>query len=214
MRALKHFGIEEPDETKRRLFVGPPLDRSFIDRYGLSEEQAWEAIGVFRQYYNVTGIFENSVYPGIEALLKELKANGLVTAIASSKPQPMIHKVLEHFGLKEYFDVIVGCELDGTRSTKSEVVKEVLALLGDIAGERGLISSGDSESAKERIRQVVGRSVMVGDRSYDVEGAHSFEIPCIGVLYGYGTRAEMEEAGADYIAKTVEDIGKIVLGKA
>ena len=209
MLALEHFGIRENDEERKRLFVGPPLDRSFMDRYGLSKDQAWEAIGVFREYYNDKGVFENSVYPGMDALLKELKDNGLVLAIASSKPQPLIHKVLSHFELEKYFDVIVGCELDGTRSTKSEVVKEVLSRLSDIARKRNMLDCSDADP-EEKVSEVIKKSVMVGDRFYDVEGSHAFEIPCIGVLYGYGTRKEMEDAHADYIAETVEDIGRII----
>ena len=209
MLALEHFGIRENDEERKRLFVGPPLDRSFMDRYGLSKDQAWEAIGVFREYYNDKGVFENSVYPGMDALLKELKDNGLVLAIASSKPQPLIHKVLSHFELEKYFDVIVGCELDGTRSTKSEVVKEVLSRLSDIARKRNMLDCSDADP-EEKENEVIKKSVMVGDRFYDAEGAHAFEIPCIGVLYGYGTRKEMEDAHADYIAETVEDIGRII----
>ena len=209
MLALEHFGIRENDEERKRLFVGPPLDRSFMDRYGLSKDQAWQAIGVFREYYNDKGVFENSVYPGMDALLKELKDNGLVLAIASSKPQPLIHKVLSHFELEKYFDVIVGCELDGTRSTKSEVVKEVLCGPSVIARKRNMRDCSDADP-EEKVSEVIKKSVMVGDRFYDVEGSHAFEIPCIGVLYGYGTRKEMEDAHADYIAETVEDIGRII----
>ena len=85
-RALLAHNIEEADEKRLRLFVGPPLDKSFMERYGFSETQAWEAVGYFREYYNKTGVFENSVYPGFEKLLKELKDAGYVLAIASSKP--------------------------------------------------------------------------------------------------------------------------------
>ena len=192
--ALESFGIKENDEKKLRLFVGPPLDKSFMERYNFSEEDAWKAIGAFRDYYNETGVYENSVYPGIEDLLKELKKNGYTIAIASSKPQNLIHIVLSHFHIEEYFDVIVGCELDGTRSDKAEVIKEVLRQLGELDASRDILS----------------RTVMIGDRCYDVAGAHAFSLPCIGVLYGYGTREEMKEAGADYVAETPEDILKLV----
>lgn len=208
-RALAHFGIDETDEKKLRLFVGPPLDKSFIERYGFSEKEAWEAIGKFREYYNVTGIFENSVYPGIPELLSGLRARGIVTAIASSKPQVLIHRVLEHFDLEKYFDVIVGCELDGTRSTKSEVVKEVLLQLADIAAGRNMATPSEGASGADH-NSIIEKCVMVGDRSYDAEGSHAFGIPCIGVLYGYGTREEIEASGADYIAETVEDIAKFI----
>ncbi len=203
--ALNSFGIEEKSIDKLKLFVGPPLDKSFTERYGFSNDDAWKAVGVFREYYNVTGIFENSVYPGIEALLDKLTSQGFIIAIASSKPQILIHRVLKHFDLEKYFDVVVGCELDGKRSDKSEVIDEVLRQLSEIAVKRGLIYD-EGSSQTELTALVKERAVMVGDRCYDVEGAHSFSLPCIGVLYGYGTRQEMEESGADYIAETVEDI--------
>jgi phosphoglycolate phosphatase len=196
--ALSRYNIEEADSERLRLFVGPPLDKSFMERYGFSEEQAWEAIGYFREYYNKTGIFENSVYPGMDNLLKELKEAGYVLAIASSKPIVLIHRVLGHFDIDKYFDVVVGCELDGTRSKKSEVIEEVIRQLSELALERGL-------------PEVKELSIMIGDRCYDVEGAHSFGMPCVGVLYGHGSREEMEEAGADYITETVETLGELFL---
>ncbi len=209
-RALLRYNIEEADKQRLRLFVGPPLDQSFMERYGFSKEQAWEAISVFREYYNVKGVFENSVYPGMEALLKDLKNTGYIIAIASSKPQVLIHKVLDHFDLVSYFDVIVGCELDGTRSEKAEVIQEVLNQLSGLAVKRDIISD-KAYTPDSLIEKVKAHCVMIGDRSYDVKGAHSFDLPCIGVLYGYGTKDEMEEAGADYIAPTVEDLRNILL---
>ena len=211
--ALSRYDIEETDEERLRLFVGPPLDKSFMERYGFSEEQAWEAIGHFREYYNKTGVFENSVYPGFENMLKELKEEGYVLAIASSKPIVLIHKVLDHFDIDKYFDVVVGCELDGTRSKKSEVIEEVFRQLGVLAVEDGLIETADKTlSENQRISLVKEKSIMIGDRCYDVEGAHSFGMPCVGVLYGYGSREEMDEAGADFIAATVEDLRDFFLG--
>jgi phosphoglycolate phosphatase len=204
-RALLAYNIEEADRERLRLFVGPPLDKSFMERYGFSEEDAWKAVAVFREYYNVTGIFENSVYPGIEEMLKSLKERGYILAIASSKPQIMIHRVLKHFDIEKYFDVIVGCELDGTRSSKSEVVTEVLSQLSNLAKERNLVNPhemGDTDI----ISQIRMNAVMIGDRFYDVEGAHALELPCIGILYGYGSRQEMEDAKADFIFETVKDL--------
>lgn len=204
-RALLAYNIEEADRERLRLFVGPPLDKSFMERYGFSEEDAWKAVAVFREYYNEIGIFENSVYPGIEEMLKSLKERGYVLAIASSKPQIMIHRVLEHFDIEKYFDVIVGCELDGTRSSKSEVVTEVLIQLSRLAAERNLVNPhemGDTDI----ISQIRMNAVMIGDRFYDVEGAHALGLPCIGILYGYGSRQEMEDAKADFIFETVKDL--------
>ena len=191
--ALKSFGIEEKDISKLRLFVGPPLDKSFMERYGFTKEDAWKAIAVFREYYNDRGVFENSVYPGIEDMLKDLRSRGFITAIASSKPQPQVDKVLNHFHIAELFDTAVGCELDGTRSNKKEVIAEVLRRL----------SALDSAYSRDKV-------IMVGDRCYDIEGAHAMSLPCIGVLYGYGSRQEHEDAGADFIADTVSDLHSLI----
>ena len=204
-RALLRYNIEDADPERLRLFVGPPLDKSFIERYGFSEEDAWKAIGYFREYYNDKGIFENSVYPGMEELLSGLKERGYTVAIASSKPQVMIHKVLGHFDIEKYFDVIVGCELDGTRSTKSEVVQEVLSQLATLAVEKGLFTEKDTIDT-EPAESVKQHAIMIGDRCYDAEGAHALGLPCIGILYGYGSREEMEQAKADYILETVKDL--------
>ena len=204
-RALLRYNIEEADTERLRLFVGPPLDKSFMERYGFSEEDAWKAIGYFREYYNDKGVFENSVYPGMEELLSDLRDKGYTVAIASSKPQVMIHKVLDHFDIAKYFDVIVGCELDGTRSTKSEVVQEVLSQLTDLAREQGLFA-GEDKSQTDATELVKQHAIMIGDRCYDAEGAHALGLPCIGILYGYGSRDEMEQAKADYILETVKDL--------
>ncbi len=192
--ALKHFGIEEKDPERLSLFVGPPLDVSFMGRYGMSEEDSLEAIRVFREYYNVTGIFENSVYSGIVPMLKDLRERGYITAIASSKPQVMVKIVLDHFGITDLFDTFVGCELDGRRSKKSEVIEEVLRQF----------QAMDPDYSKDKV-------IMVGDRCYDIIGAHEQSLPCIGVSYGYGSRQELEEAGAEHIAATVEDLHKLLI---
>lgn len=212
-RALLSHNIVESDEKRLRLFVGPPLDESFMERYGMTNEQAWDAIAAFRAYYNDKGVFENSVYPGMEKLLAGLRDAGYIVAIASSKPQVLIHKVLGHFEIDKYFDVIVGCELDGTRSQKSEVIEEVLRQLTEIALKKELItdSSDKPDLSSAAIDFIKAHSIMIGDRSYDVEGAHAFGLPCIGVLYGYGSREEFEKSGADYICETVEDLRELFL---
>lgn len=193
--ALNHFGIEENNVGNLHKFVGPPLTESFGQRYGMNEADTQEAIAVFRKYYNVTGIYENSVFEGIQEMLQQLKSNGLLLSIASSKPRPMIDIVVDHFDIRKYFDVIVGCELDGTRSQKKEVVDEVIRLFGELSGDRAVLE----------------HSIMVGDRMYDVNGARECGLECIGVTYGYGTRQELQEAGAAYIVDSVNELGEKLL---
>ncbi len=193
--ALNHFGIEENNVENLHKFVGPPLTESFGQRYGMNEADTQEAIAVFRKYYNVTGIYENSVFEGIQEMLQQLKSNGLLLSIASSKPRPMIDIVVDYFDIRKYFDVIVGCELDGTRSQKKEVVDEVIRLFGELSGDD----------------VVLEHSIMVGDRMYDVNGARECGLECIGVTYGYGTRQELQEAGAAYIVDSVNELGEKLL---
>lgn len=192
--ALKHFGIEEPDLDKLEPFIGPPLRDSFIKFYGFTEEQAEEAVEKYRERFRDIGIFENKVYQGIPGLLKNLKAAGRKIAIASSKPTVFVERILKHFKLDRYFDVVVGSELDGSRGTKEEVVKEALDQL--FAGK-------PVERAKV---------VMIGDRKFDIQGARAWFIPSIGVTYGYGSEAELKEAGADYVAGNVKQLEEILLG--
>jgi phosphoglycolate phosphatase len=184
--ALKAFGIEaEPSELE--FFVGPPLGGSFM-RCGLSEAQAREAISVYREYYVAKGMFENLPYGGIEDALRRLKEAGAELIVATSKPEPFAIKILERFGLAGYFSVIAGSTLDETRTHKPEVIEYALASAG-----------------------VTDRSaaIMVGDRSYDVDGAKATGLAAMGVLYGYGSAEEFE--AAEFVAKTPSDIADILL---
>lgn len=184
--ALRHFGIEEPDTKKLECFIGPPLKEMFMEYAGLDDAQAEEAVAKYRERYTSKGIFENEVYEGIPELLQLCRDKGRILGVASSKPQVFVEQILEHFGLRQYFDVVVGAELDGRRTDKAEVIEEALHQLGC-----------------EKNRQNV---LMVGDRKHDVEGAAACGLQCIGAAYGYGGREELEQAGAVYVADTVEDL--------
>lgn len=185
--ALSRFGIEEPDLEKLQCFVGPPLLESFMEYAGLSREDAEKAVEYYRERYNTTGIYENRLYPKIRELLELLKVNDKILGVASSKPEVYVRKILEYFRVDGYFRVLVGSELDGRRTGKAEVIEEALRRL-DLDWQRDSV-------------------LMVGDREHDVKGARECGIQCIGVTYGYGTREELEKAGAVYIADSVEDLG-------
>lgn len=187
--ALRAFGIEEPDLDKLTPFIGPPLRESFMDFYGFSEEQAEEAVAKYREWFNPTGIFQNMIYPGIKEMLEELKDKGKILAVASSKPQVFVERILHHFGIYDCFDVIVGSELDGTRNSKEEVVEEALKRLGKA----------------DRFR-----AVMVGDRKFDIAGGKEHGLVTVGVAFGYAEEGELEEAGADYVVDTVEELGRLL----
>ena len=191
--ALHSFGIEEPDLDKLEPFIGPPLRDSFMEFHGFTAEQAEEAVAKYRERFQNTGIFENEVYAGIPEMLKNLQSKGYFLALASSKPQIYVERILEHFDLKKYFAVVVGSELDGTRETKDQVVQETL---------HQLFKENPIEP---------DQVYMIGDRKFDVEGARALGVESVGVTYGYGSKEELKEAKADYIVQSVEELEKFLL---
>lgn len=212
--ALHKMGIEEPDLDKLEPFIGPPLLDSFCEFYGLDEAQGQQAIGYYRERFNAGGIFENQVYPGVEKLLADLRDSGKKLAVASSKPQVYVEQILEHFGLRVYFDVVVGSGLDGTRTKKEEVVEEALRCLLPEALFQKMTDSKHGE-AYNRTREEYNRTkyssvAMVGDRRFDVEGAKEYCITSIAVSYGYAAPGELDEAGADVIVETVKELGEVL----
>lgn len=186
--ALNKFGIETEDKKELYKFIGPPLLDSFMKYYGFSEEEAEMAIAYYREYFRDTGIFENEVYDGIPELLEEIRNSGRKIILATSKPEEFAKRILVHFGLDKYFDFAAGATMDSSRNKKGDVIAYALK-------ESGC----SSENA-----------VMVGDRLHDILGAKENGLDSIGVLFGYGSREELENAGADYIAGTVKDIIKFV----
>jgi len=190
--ALKSFNIDVKDLDSLCRFIGPPLRVSFRDYYGFSEKDCVKAVEKYREYFRETGLFENKVYPGIENLLKNLKQSGRNLFVATSKPTVFAVRIIEHFNLLQYFDYVAGSELDGSRDSKSDVIKYALQ-------ENGLTD--------------LTNVVMVGDREHDVIGAKENNIDVIGVLYGYGDRTELEKAGATYIVETVEGLSELLMCK-
>lgn len=172
--ALEKIGKPQPDVDALRVFVGPPLLEQFMRYADVDEETGRQAVEYYRERYSVTGIYENRLYPGVEKMLSELKQKGYRLAVASSKPEYYILQILDYFRIYEYFDAIVGSEMNGGRTRKSEVIEEALRLL-----------------KMEKHRDQV---VMVGDKEHDVLGAREAGIPCIAVTYGYGTEEELDAA--------------------
>ena len=185
--ALKKHGITETDQAKLDRFVGPPLIDSFMRYYGFTKEQAVQAVADYREYYAVTGIFENRVYDGVVEMLNVLRQHGVRCILATSKPDGYANQILEHFGLAEYFDFVAGATMDEKRTKKSDVIAYALA-----------------ETGAENV-------VMVGDREHDILGGKENGLATIGVLYGYGNKSELEASGADFIAETALDIPKFIL---
>lgn len=180
--ALDHFGIHIEDRTQLRCFVGPPLRESF-PKFGVPEDRVEEAITVFRSRYLTVGKFENVPYPGIENLLRTLKAQGHRLYVATSKPESTAVEILDKFALSPYFTRICGASMDSGRDSKEAVIAYLLELEG-----RGQ------------------KTVMVGDTAFDVVGAAAHGIPTIGVSWGYGDVDEMRKAGACAIAHNPEEL--------
>ena len=184
------LGEDKPPYEFLRKFIGPPLKVSFSEFMNFDEEKTKKAIEKYRERYVVTGIFENAPYDGIIDLLKELKKCGFLLAIATTKPEHMAKTVTDHFGLSEYFETVSGAV--GENDTKENVIRKACA--------RMTISESDWENI-----------LMIGDRKYDITGAHSCGIKCVGVEYGFAPDGEFEEYGADYICATVNDLRNFLL---
>lgn len=187
--ALAFFGIKEDSRERLNRFIGPPLKDSFMEFYGFTPEEADRAVVKYRERYAVKGVHENEIYEGIGEVLEAWKNEDKRLCVCTSKPEIYARQILQELGLAVYFDFIGGATLDGTRNRKEEVMTYVLANLpgADVA-----------------------RMVMVGDRRFDIEAAKRKGLASVGVLYGYGTREELEAAGADYLVENAVELVRLV----
>lgn len=183
--ALNKMGIKVENRKELCPFIGPPLTKSFNKYYGFDDETTQKAIEYYREYFSDRGLFENEVYEGIPEVLKELKKNGYILAVATGKPEQFAKQILEKFDLIKYFDFVAGSTMDLSRCEKDDII--------NYAVENLRINN------KEEI-------LMIGDRDNDIFGAKKAGVDCLSVLYGYGSAEEFESAGAQYIEKEVKDI--------
>ena len=188
--ALKKFGIEVKDISALNHFIGPPLLDSFMADYGFSKEKAQIAIDYYRERFRVKGLYENVVYDGVPEMLEKLKNGGKKLVLATSKPEPFAREIMRHFGLDKYFEFIAGSNFDGTRTAKAEVI------------EYALESTDISDKSA---------CIMIGDREHDIIGANKTGLDSIGVLYGFGSKDELQSAGATFIAENVTDIVELIM---
>ncbi|MBP5444149.1 MAG: HAD family hydrolase [Treponema sp.] len=188
--ALESFGLEIPSYEKLCSFIGPPLVDTFRTQFGFSEEKAALGVVKYREYFAEKGLLENAVYPGIPDLLSDLKDAGKRLVVATSKPEEYSVKIIEHFGLAQYFENVCGSLMDESRSKKDQVIEYAL--------ERNKI--GDRSKV-----------LMIGDRKHDILGAKKTGLKSCGILFGYGSLQELQTAGADYIAGNVTDLKDICL---
>lgn len=187
--SLKRGNLPDLTEESIRTFIGPPLHDSFMRECGVDFPTADILVKQFREVYSVSGIYEFDIYDGIEDLLNLLNKEGVKTGIGSSKPEDFVKIILEDVGLKKNFDVIVGSDPKTVESTKTDIIKKCIRLFGL------------PEDAK---------ILMIGDRMFDIDGAHSVGIPCAAVLFGYGSMEEFKEHNAEFIAENTIDLKNII----
>ena len=188
--ALAKFGITVSDREELLHFIGPPLMDSFMEYYGFDEAKARQAVAYYREYFSVKGLFENSVIQGIKELLEELQAAGKQLVVATSKPEYFSLQILEKFDLLSYFTFVAGATMDETRTRKADVIAYALEHI-----------SYESKAS----------TVMVGDRHHDIEGARALGLDAIGVTFGYGSREELQGAGATYVVDTIAQLRQRLL---
>lgn len=186
--ALSAMGMPEASEEKLRCMIGPPLDIGWREFFGLEGEQNLLAIQKFREYYREQGVFQSELYPGVKEMLERL-AGKATLCVATSKPEFFAGKILEMRGIAPYFKVLVGSPMGAEGTTKPEIIEKVLAQLGN--------------PPKDEV-------VMIGDRFYDIEGAKACGVTSVGVTYGFAAPGELQEAGADYVVATAEELGTLL----
>ncbi len=186
--ALRKMDRPVPPYSLLTRFIGPPLIGSFRSFLGMTEEEALRALALYREYFAVTGLFENRPYDGIADALTGLRETGYRLYVATSKPEPYACRILEHFGLDGFFEMICGASMDERRVEKADVIRYAMERAG--FGPAG--------------------SVMIGDRRHDIQGGREAGLLTVGVLWGYGSREELTEAGADRIAGAVGELADAV----
>lgn len=185
--ALQKAGVMVNDLDELEPFIGPPLQVSFQEIYGFNDTQITQAIRDYRERFTERGMFENKLYEDIPALLAQLKQQGYILTIATSKPTVFAEQIIKYFQLESYFDLVVGSHLDGSRSAKGEIIAEVLQQLDSYPKDQ---------------------FIMIGDRKYDLIGARENQIDAIGVTYGFGSLEELKNEEPTYIVDHVNDLLK------
>lgn len=183
--ALDKMGIHEPDLKPLERFIGPPLYDEFRRSYDFDDAEAKQAIDFYRERFGVVGWKENLLYDGIPELLKALTEAGKTLSTASSKPAFFVDKIVKYFNIEQFFTVVSGATLDGSIGTKTQVVQQALERL----------------NVQDR-----SQAVLIGDRLHDAEGARACGIDCIGVTFGFGSREELESAGANHVVDRVDEL--------
>ncbi|WP_449622769.1 HAD family hydrolase [Robertmurraya sp. Marseille-Q9965] len=187
--ALQKLGINEPDLEKLEPFIGPPLQQSFAEYYGFDPEKTQQAIDFYRERFKQKGMYENELYPKILQLLKSLQEQQLTLIVATSKPTTFAEKIAKYFNIDQYFSLIVGSNLDGTRTSKTEIIHYIIDKYKDHPLED---------------------FIMIGDRKHDIIGANNLKLDSIGVTFGYGSPEELSNEHPTHLVHSIEDLIKIL----
>lgn len=188
--ALGKMGVDYGEKEELKRFIGPPIYEEWQRVFGFTPEESSEALLIFREYYSVYGWWDNEMYQGVPEMLRALCESGKKIILATSKPEVFARKILDLFDIAKYFDYVGGADTDKTRDKKHEVLAYSMASLGVTD---------------------TSRVILVGDRVYDAEGARACGVDSLGVLYGHGSREEIENSGFNYICESVEDIAKTLI---
>ena len=188
--ALKLRNIEVASREELFRFIGPPLLNSYMQYYGLEEDDARQAITDFRVYFEKSGIFENEIYEGIPAMLKTLTEADKRVYLATSKPEKYARMILDHFDITKYFTFICGNTMAEDRSRKEDVIAFIREACPEVRSDN---------------------SVMVGDRVYDIEGGRAHGMQTVGVTFGYAAEGELEASNATYVAHSVTELTEVLM---
>ena len=184
------MGDPAPELKDLKKFIGPPVYYSYTHFYGIPEERVDLYVKKYRERYREKGIYESKVYDGLVELINSLKENNIKVGIASSKPESLIHSVGDYLEITELFDAIVGVKTDNSKhSTKAGLITQAMTDLG--------------ATDKNKV-------LMVGDRCFDIDGAHEAGVKCCAALWGYGDEEEFKAHKADFIVKHPKEIKNLL----
>ncbi len=186
--SLEQFNIKDQTDSQLMRFIGPPLSESYSEFYGFNKEQCDIAIKYYREHYGVHGIFENSLYQDIPEVLEKLKNSGKKLYIATSKPEVYMKQIIAHFGIEKFFDDVCGGDLEEKRNEKWQIVETII----------------EKNNLHDAVKN--GTVLMIGDRKHDILGSRKNNVPCCGVLWGYGNIEEFKAFDCAYVAQVVKDL--------
>ncbi|MGI5848838.1 MAG: HAD hydrolase-like protein [Christensenellales bacterium] len=184
---FEKIGFAQYSKEELSTFIGPPIIHHLMELYGFNEKDATKAYEFFKEYYHNQGIYESRLYDGIREAIIDIKDSGKKIYLATSKPEAQALCVLEHYNLLSLFSDVFAARHDLGVYNKSQVLERAVSLIGGIP-----------------------RSIMVGDRHYDILGGKHVGFDTAGVLYGYGDIKELTAAGCDYIVDTAQDLSKLL----